>query len=92
MQLIIITIDRYTPSNVDMYNNLFFPGDDQWWFLSIMTAAHETEECIDGVPPPTIAQDGMVIAPMQPSRVTLGEEGVGALPIFTIKTWSFNNT
>ena len=30
------------------------------------------KECIDGVPPPTIAQDGMVIAPMQPSRVLLG--------------------
>ena len=46
----------------------------------ITTLAHEAEECIDGVPPPAIAQDGMVIAPMQPSRVTLGEEWVGALP------------
>ena len=27
------------------------------------------QECIDGVPEPTIAQDGMVIAPTQPSRV-----------------------
>ena len=30
-----------------------------------------SKECIDGVPPPTIAQDGMVIAPVQPSRVLL---------------------
>ncbi|CAE7505980.1 cyp51 [Symbiodinium pilosum] len=30
---------------------------------------HYNIECVDGVPPPTIAQDGMVIAPTQPCRV-----------------------
>ncbi|CAK9042932.1 Sterol 14-demethylase (Cytochrome P450 51A2) (Cytochrome P450 51G1) (AtCYP51) (Obtusifoliol 14-demethylase) (Protein EMBRYO DEFECTIVE 1738) [Durusdinium trenchii] len=31
---------------------------------------HYDIDCIDGVPSPTIAQDGMVIAPTQPSRVS----------------------
>ena len=40
-------------------------------FLPLTVAVGFSKECIDGVPPPTIAQDGMVIAPVQPSRVLL---------------------
>lgn len=71
---------RFINGIEDEFNFISFGGGrrvckgQEFGYLQVLCAIshmlrHYDIECIDGVPPPTIAQDGMVIAPMQPSRV-----------------------
>lgn len=71
---------RFLNGIKDEYSYIPFGGGrrvckgQEFGFMQIQCAIsymlrHYDIECIDGVPKPTIAQDGMVIAPAQPSRV-----------------------
>mmetsp|Transcript_105055 Transcript_105055/g.250069 ORF Transcript_105055/g.250069 Transcript_105055/m.250069 type:complete len:484 (+) Transcript_105055:63-1514(+) len=71
---------RFVDGIKDEFNYIPFGGGrrvckgQEFGYLQVQCAIshmlrHYNIETIDGVPPPTIAQDGMVIAPEQPCRV-----------------------